>query len=285
MKDVLTGSFVGPRWYLWPPDAIRIVDWNIERGLKLAGILEFLAAQNADLLTLQEVDLNARRTGLRNVAEELARSLKMNYAFGWEFQELAEGSRDSPAWTGQATLSRWPICRSRVMRFQAQSNFWLPKWYKPNIALFQERLGGRIALVTEIDMPGRPLAVFNVHLESRGEDGLRIAQLTETLSAGARYPATAAVVLAGDMNLDVSRPVPATLIHEAGFREAMSLPGAITSARKGLFNPGRNIDAILIRVGLESRGGRIHNRVHASDHYPVACTAVLATATQTSQSE
>lgn len=279
MQDVLMDSFATPRWYLWPPDEIRIVDWNIERGLKLPGILEFLAAQDADLLTLQEVDLNARRTGFRNVAEELARSLKMHYAFGWEFQELAEGTRNRPAWTGQATLSRWPIRGSRVIRFQAQSQFWLPKWYKPNIPLFQERLGGRIALVCEIDMPGRPLAVFNVHLESRGADGLRVAQLTETLSAGAHYPAPTAVLIAGDMNLDVSRPMPAATIRDAGFRDAVSLPGAITSARRGPFNPGRSIDAILMRTGLESRGGRIHNRVRASDHYPVACTAVLETPT------
>jgi endonuclease/exonuclease/phosphatase family metal-dependent hydrolase len=279
MKDVLTGSFVGRQWYLWPPDAIRIVDWNIERGLKLPGIVEFLAAQDADLLTLQEVDLNARRTGLRNVAEELARSLRMHYAFGWEFQELAEGTRDRPAYTGQATLSRWPIRGSRVIRFQAQSQFWLPKWYKPNIPLFQERLGGRIALLCEIDMPGRPLAVFNVHLESRGTDGLRVAQLTETLSAGARYPAPTAVLVAGDMNLDVARPVPAAAIRNAGFRDAVSLPGAITSVRLGPFNPGRSIDAILIRQGLENRAGHIHNRVRASDHYPVSCTVVLVPAT------
>ena len=279
MKDVLTGSFVGPRWYLWPPDAIRIVDWNIERGLKLPGILEFLTAQDADLLTLQEVDLNARRTGLRNVAEELARSLQMHYAFGWEFQELAEGTRSRPAWTGQATLSRWPIRGSRVIRFQTQSNFWLPKWYKPNIPLFQERLGGRIALVTEIDMPGRPLAIFNVHLESRGDDTLRIGQLRETLAAGARCPAATVVLIAGDMNLDVSRPDPASAIRDAGFSDAVCRPSALTSARQGPFHPGRSIDTILMRNGPESRGGRIYNRVRASDHYPVSSEVLLARAT------
>ena len=93
MKDVLTGSFAGRRWFLRSPDAVRVIDWNIERGLQLPGILDFLASQDADILTLQEVDLNARRTGKRNVAEEIARSLKIDYAFGWEFQELAEGSR------------------------------------------------------------------------------------------------------------------------------------------------------------------------------------------------
>jgi endonuclease/exonuclease/phosphatase family metal-dependent hydrolase len=271
MKDVLTGSFAERQWYLWPPDTIRIIDWNIERGLKLPGILEFLTTRDADILTLQEVDMNARRTGLRNVAEELARSLKMHYAFGWEFQELAEGTRHSPAYTGQATLSRWPISGSRVIRFQAQSRFWFPKWYKPNIPLFQERLGGRIALVTEIAMPGRPLAVFNVHLESRGEDRLRLSQLNETLAFAARYSRATTVLIAGDMNLDVSRPVPAAAIRDAGFRDAVKLPGAITSARQGPFNPGRSIDAILMRNGIESRGGRVHNRVRASDHYPVYC--------------
>ncbi len=276
MKDVLTGSFAGPRWYLWPPDSIRIVDWNIERGLQLPRILEFLTAQDADLLTLQEVDFKARRTRQRNIAEELARNLKMNYAFGWEFQELAEGSRNDPAYTGQATLSRWPIRGSRVIRFQVQSNFWLPKWYKPNIPLFQERLGGRISLLSEIDMPGRPLAVFNVHLESRGTEGLRLAQLMETLSAGARYPASTAAIIAGDMNLDVSHPDSASAIREAGFRDAVCQPGALTSTRQGPFHPGRSIDAILMRNGAESRSGRVHNRVRASDHYPVSCEVVLA---------
>ena len=95
--------------------------------------------------------------------------------------------------------------------------------------------------------------------------------MNETLSFAARYSQATTVLIAGDMNLDVSRPVPAAAIRDAGFRDAVKLPGAITSARQGPFNPGRSIDAILMRNGLESRGGRIHNRVRASDHYPVYC--------------
>jgi len=41
---------------------LPIVNWNIERGLQLPAIVDFLESQNADLLILQEVDLNARRT-------------------------------------------------------------------------------------------------------------------------------------------------------------------------------------------------------------------------------
>ena len=271
MKQVLSGGFAGWRWYLRPPTTLRLIDWNIEQGLQLPKIIDFLASQNADILTLQEVDLNARRTGCRNIAEEIARQLKLEYAFGREFQELSQGSRASPAYTGQATLSRWPLVKSRVIRFSSQSRFWLPRWYKVNLPLFQERMGERIALVNEIDAGGRPLLVFNVHLESRGDDDLRLAQLREILAEAAKYPASMAALIAGDMNLDVSCKGADMVIRPAGFREIASLPRAATTVRKG-FSPGRRIDSILIRDGFASRDGRIHNRVVASDHFPLSCT-------------
>ena len=34
------------------------------------------------------------RTGFRNIAEEIAKRLRMNYAFGHEFQELTQGRPD-----------------------------------------------------------------------------------------------------------------------------------------------------------------------------------------------
>jgi endonuclease/exonuclease/phosphatase family metal-dependent hydrolase len=274
MKDILTGSFARWRWFLRYPETVRVIDWNIERGLQLPKILDFLASQDADILTLQEVDVNARRTGKQNVAEEIARRLKFNYAFGREFEELAEGSRGSPAYTGQATLSRWPIAGRRVIHFGAQSKFWLPKWYRPNLAVFQERLGGRMALVSEIDAGGRPLAIFNVHLESRGDDKLRVAQLGETLSAAAQYASTQPVVIAGDMNLDISRTAAGQAIRAAGFHDAVALPGTATTISRGL-STGRSIDSILIRDGLWSSQGRIYNRVRASDHFPLSCTISL----------
>src|SRR5258706_1069771 len=118
MREIVTGSFAPRTWQLWPPSSIRVVDWNIEQGLKLRAILDFLSSQNADLLLLQEVDMNAKRTRQLNIAEEIARTLGMDYVFGREFQEMAEGSRGSPAFTGQATLSRWPLSNPRLIRFQ-----------------------------------------------------------------------------------------------------------------------------------------------------------------------
>src|SRR5258708_35451981 len=152
---------------------MRVVNWNIERGLRLTEIIDFLGSQNADLLILQEVDLNARRTRRLNIAEEIARRLGMNYVFGREFEELTQGSRTSPAYHGQATLSRWRLANPRVIRFRRQSNFWRPRWFLPNKEPFQERIGGRIALGTEIEGGGRGLTIYNVHLQNRGNNELR----------------------------------------------------------------------------------------------------------------
>ena len=131
MNDVLTGNFAGCRWQFWPPQTIRVINWNIDRGLHLPEVTDFIASQQPDLVTLQEVDLNARRTHFRNVAEELARKLQMNYVFGREFEELTQGSRTSPAYHGQATFSRWRLRNARVIRFREQSGFWRPRWFLP----------------------------------------------------------------------------------------------------------------------------------------------------------
>ena len=75
MQEILTGKFAPLPSVLWPPKSLRIVDWNINRGLQLQGITDFLASANADVLILQEVDVNARRTHRLNIAEEIARYL------------------------------------------------------------------------------------------------------------------------------------------------------------------------------------------------------------------
>src|ERR1700722_3843265 len=188
MNGILVGNYASRRWNLWPPGAMRIVSWNIDRGLRLREVIDFLESTKADLLILQEVDLNARRTHFLNVADEIARKLQMNYVFGCEFQELTQGRPASPAYHGQATLSRWSLRNSRLIRFRRQSDFWRPRWYVPRMSLFQERLGGRIALVTEAQVRSKSLSVFNLHLESRGDQDLRLAQLQEAIVDATAQP-------------------------------------------------------------------------------------------------
>jgi endonuclease/exonuclease/phosphatase family metal-dependent hydrolase len=272
MNDVLTGNFAPCRWQFWPPQTIRVVNWNIDRGLRLPEITDFLASQQADLLTLQEADLNARRTHYLNVAEELARDLGMNYVFGREFEELTQGSRTSPAYHGQATLSRWRLKNPRVIRFRSQSGFWRPRWFLPHTAPFQERLGGRIALVTEVDVSGTVFAVYNLHLESRGNDDLRLSQLKEVLDDAARYVQPAPILLAGDLNFDISEGPTAALVQRTGFRNVLGQSHFHTRPARSLFRNPRSIDWAMVSGPVEAKPGQVHATVNASDHYPISFT-------------
>jgi len=269
MKEIVTGNFAPVRWVIWPPSSLRIVDWNIDRGLQLPGIIDFLASANADVLILQEADLNARRTHRLNIAEEIARKLQMNYVFGREFEELVQGTKESPAYHGQATLTKWPILKPRLIRFSRQSNFWQPRWFLPRMDPFQERLGGRIALVTEINIAGSRLVTYNLHLESRANDALRVSQAEEVLSDAAQERPECPVIIAGDFNLDASRD--AAVFARAGFQDAVAAQAPTTPSRH-LFESGHRIDWAFVRGPVRAGSGQVHGRVTASDHYPISFT-------------
>lgn len=270
MKQLETGSFT-----TWPnpiaiPDRIRIVTWNINRGQRLDEVLDFLTGAAADLILLQEVDLNARRTQGRNVAREIARALAMNYAFGCEFEELSQRYDAQPAYHGQATISRFPLRESRILRFKCQSSFWLPRWYIPRIKPFQRRLGGRMALVSCIDLPGCKAIAYNVHLESRGDDDLRSKQLGEIANDAAHRTAGAQVVVAGDFNGNLRNEPFATVIARAGFSNLCTRFEEIPTTAPSRFKGPRTIDWILTKGPLTSSEPNVHDSIPASDHYPLS---------------
>ena len=275
MQEIESGNFAVPRWLFCPPDSIRVVNWNIDRGFKLRGVIEFLDGAKADIILLQEADLNARRTHHINVAREIAQKLQMNYVFGREFQELTQGSKKSPAYHGQATLSRWPLSNSRIIRFQKQSHFWRPHWFLPEIAPFQERLGGRLALVSETNIAGRTIMTYNLHLESRGDDQLRISQLEEALDDAKQYNWITPILLAGDFNLDVSAGRAASAINRAQFQDAFANQHVPTTPASFLEH-GRTIDWILMRGPIRAGASRVYRSVSASDHYPLSVEMGLA---------
>ena len=270
----MTDAALGPLHFgpvrPWSRDFCRIVSWNIERGLQFPKILDFLRAVRADLLLLQEVDLNARRTQYRDIASELAHSLNCNYVFGMEFQELSEGTRARPAFHGMATLSPWPLSKARIIRFRDQSAFWKPRWYVPDVPVFQRRMGGRIALVAEATIYGEPVVTYNLHLESRGTDELRVRQLNEVLADSRKYVNRPSMVVAGDFNLNAGTGDAAISLQDAGFRDAVGLAGSATSSPH-ILGHARPIDWIFVSSMPES-AGEVHHQIHASDHYPISAT-------------
>ncbi len=248
MQEIETGNFATSRWVFCPPDSIRVVSWNINRGLRLQRVIEFLASAKADLVLLQESDLNARRTHHVNIAKEISQKLQMNYVFGREFQELTQGSRASPAYHGQATLSRWPLSNS-----------------------LQERLGGRLALVSAANIAGKTIVTYNLHLESKGDDELRRSQLGEALEDARRYDWNTPAVLAGDFNLDVSGGDAASAITRAQFKDAFANQHAATTPHS-LLEQGQTIDWIFTRGPIRSIEPQVLRSISASDHYPLSIT-------------
>ena len=242
--------------------AIKIATWNIDRGTELATISSELRQNPADLLLLQEVDWNAVRSGRLDVAKELADRLRLNLSYAVEFEELSQ-ERDGKAFIGQATLTRLPIRASRVLRFRAQSGFWKPHdWIPSSIPLFQRRLGSRIALVTELEFAGRPLVVYNAHLESRSAGALQGEQLDEILADLGRYPRETAAIIGGDLN---TKYFPSRFLHkleQGGFRSATG------EQIERTHRIAMSLDWIFAR-GVKIEEGTVRRDLKGSDHYPV----------------
>jgi endonuclease/exonuclease/phosphatase family metal-dependent hydrolase len=269
-NEIIAGSFAPSQWLSWPRSSFRVVDWNIDRGLKLSAIIDFLGDANGDIFILQEVDINAHRTHRVNVAQEFARKLRLNYVFGREFVELTQGTKANPAYHGQATLARWRISNPRVIHFQHQSDFWKPRWFKPKLQTFQERLGGRIALAAEINIAGVSIVTYNLHLESRGNDDLRLTQLDEVLGDASAYSSVTPLILAGDLNLNAVKTGAAEKLSAAGFCSAVPSARLPTTPARHVLEAGRHIDWAFVRGTMQANKERVHSEVKASDHYPIS---------------
>jgi endonuclease/exonuclease/phosphatase family metal-dependent hydrolase len=258
MQEIETESFIRTSDPFACPDAVRIVTWNVNRGQQLPEVIEFLAEASADLILLQETDINARRTHGRNVAQEIARALAMNYVFGCEFEELAQGQNGTRAYHGQATLSRFPISNSRILRFQGQSRFWLPRWFIPRTRPFQRRLGGRMALISHI-------------LESRGNN-VRCSQLSELLDDVSLNASGVQIIVAGDFNNNLHREPAAEAISKTGLSNPFARISNLFTTVPSRFKRSRTIDWILTKGPLIALEPKLHDTVRGSDHYPLSLT-------------
>jgi len=246
-----------------------VLNWNIDRGKHLDDIKEQIRQIKPDLCIFQEVDLSARRTHGEDVAKELAQTFGMNYVFAPEFQELGQGSSADPAYHGQALLTTLPIRASRMIRFQHQSGFWKPRrLLLSSLPLLQRREGGRVALVAELDNGGRPVVVYDLHLESKGTGQLRLEQLEEVLDDARRYPAQTPVIIAGDFNSFTSASSLIPALRQAGFRSVFGDRRVRTHVIAGA------LDWVFVRGAIEGEHAQVL-RVHGSDHFPITVNVRL----------
>ena len=246
------------------PGDLKIITWNIERGAAYDSVLAMLLTLDADVLLLQEVDRDCRRTRYRDVARELARALGMNWISAGEFQEIGEARDGKPAVTGQTILSRFPIDDSGVLRFAAQDRW---RW---SVNPVQPRRGGRIALKART----AGLLLYNTHIESGGNEVLQRRQIAEILvDQSSHAERQVPVLIGGDFNNGpILQASMFGYLNAAAFADALGEAGGRGPTSFGQRHP---IDWLFVK-NLTALRGRIVDAPAASDHFPVI--AALASA-------
>jgi endonuclease/exonuclease/phosphatase family metal-dependent hydrolase len=245
-----------------PNRPLTVVTWNIAQGAQYEQVRETLAAMDADMYLLQEVDMGVRRSAYRQVARDLAHDLGMNWVFGGEFQEIGQSRRNTAALTGQAVLSRYPIYNAYALPFENQARL---RW---RLDPLQPRRGGRMALRAE----SGGVLLYNAHIESAKDDRFRHKQVHEMV-VDQLEPGRASlpVVFAGDFNTELlpdRSPVVSCLTDE-GFVDAL---GAMTALRQTSVHHDQPLDWIFIRNRVAAVAGRVIDAAKASDHFPLAAT-------------
>lgn len=176
------------------PETLGLLVFNMERGVHLAEIADFLRdcpdLQPFDVILANELDDGCLRSGGKDTARELAQALGLHYVFSLEFMELANED-DPKGYHGNALFSRWPIKKAKILRLPEAYN-----WYHDR----QRRIGGRCAILAELDVGGRSVGMVSVHLENRTDGQGRQAQTAAILQAVEEFLPDMPVAIGGDFN-------------------------------------------------------------------------------------
>ena len=176
------------------PARIRAAVFNMEHGYRIREIAPFLQEcpdlRNADILFANEMDDGTLRSGNINTAETLARLLGCHYAYALEFIELVD-PRDEKGYEGNVLFSKWPIVRAKAFYPPEAYN-----WYFDE----QVRIGGRVAVLAELDVAGLRIGVVCVHLENRTSPEARALQTKAILDEADAYFGEIPILVGGDFN-------------------------------------------------------------------------------------
>jgi endonuclease/exonuclease/phosphatase family metal-dependent hydrolase len=236
------------------PAIIKIISYNIRwRGgedlRELIGLLrsDALIGQ-AQIICLQEVDRNKKRTRYVNTARMMAEELGLHYA--WAAPPLAPGKEKEEEETGVAILSLYPLTDAT------------------RIVLPNPGPGGRrrVALGATVHLGPNPMRVYTVHAETRTTNERRIEQFQAVLDDLAGHPKVERVAVMGDFNTITDDDVRAThaLFTEAGFQT----PFPNREPTWKTFIIKLKLDWVWLR-GLRVLDYGINRRVGLSDHWPL----------------
>ena len=228
-------------------EPLKVVAYNLHHGAGMDGKLDLdrlakiIAKEKPDLVALQEVDKNCKRSGNVDQAAELGKLLKMEHAFG-KFMDFQGGEY------GMAVLSRFPI--NKVVRHQ------LPEGAEPRCAL---------EVVVKPKGWTESLSFVGIHLDWTKGDfrPKQVAKLVDLKGA---------VILAGDFNAERGSPT-LEILGKAGWKILRETPTKTCPADK----PTHEIDFFIVRGLPEfTYTERVIEEKVASDHRPIAAEISFA---------
>jgi endonuclease/exonuclease/phosphatase family metal-dependent hydrolase len=231
---------------------MRLLTYNIHKGVgsdrryRLERVIAVINAEAPDLICLQEVDRNVRRSRRDDQPTLLADKLGAAVSLYQLNVPRGEGGY------GNLLLSRWPL---RDVR---------------QISLAYKRRIPRGAQLVVVDAPEGPLHLVNIHfgLSSRERRWQAVRLLeSQEFQAAAHLP----TLIAGDSN-DWRNTLSKRVLIPQGFRQATAPTRRYRTFPA--FLPLASIDKIFYRgafAGVETRVVRGRPARRASDHRPVVC--------------
>ncbi len=181
---------------------VHALAWNIERGNRFDGIVAALKhhvkLKDKDVLLLTELDYGMARSGNRFIAQEIARELKLNYAFAPVYIALQKGSGVESEIDGENTLSihglaimsKWPLTNVHAVPLPNGKD---KMWGK------EKRLGQLRAIVADIGHPSGTFRAVTIHLDahcSREHRRMQMRLIFEHLDTLPKSP----TLIGGDWN-------------------------------------------------------------------------------------
>ncbi|MGH3350315.1 MAG: endonuclease/exonuclease/phosphatase family protein [Nocardioides sp.] len=227
------------------PRNLTVMTFNIKGGRvspgELGGIADVIRASGADVVLLQEVDQNRRRSGNVDQPAIIASHLGMQSVFGANDWITDRGGY------GTAILSRFPI--------DGYDNTHLPN---------RDGKEQRGVLRANIIVEGQRLVVFNTHLDHTS-DSLRQSQIGAVMGKVNAYDG--AKLLGGDLNAGSGSGVLGTVLgslsdagaslgssHDGGGRVDYLLPNSWLAAGDGNVSPTGLSDHHAVSIDFAIRG-------------------------------
>lgn len=178
---IYTDQYATERKDLPSSSSLRVMTFNIERGYKVAAIIDMLSNVQPDILLLQEVDIGCARTKGKDIGAAIAEALGYHYMFVCEYRELYSPKRaerlQGGGVSGNAILSKFPITHmeGKLHTYQAWD------WSKGRIASGQPRTGGRVWGRCVVQSPVGALLAYTLHLENFSGPLGRVRQFLDVL--------------------------------------------------------------------------------------------------------